>query len=593
MSGTPDRQDVYIIDATPGEADEADVVTGLAGQEISDEIRFEGGRTTVWWQQVGGDVHIYASPDPFAGNNILAVLQGYRPTVYSNQHYGARSDNSLGTYALVDGVGAVEIRMHGTPGFDNDNHFGPESDANGNGRMFGKASAVDFFDIDSTAGTRPEADEIVGFTQGQDKIRVNFSQLRWRVEDGATVVYAGRTPGDENILVVLDGVSIRLTENDFIGPVGGFTLREIPYIHAGTADSDRGHETMQGDPNRHDRFTVDLTPGDRNAADDIWGFTDGQDAIAFSGWMKESDTIWWGVIANWYLSFGNAPQLIYSAVLYDSPDPNAGDNVLAVVFGFTDIDRSDFHGLASTTRIVQIDGVHAATDGSDEMRGTPYLVDTFTIDSRPGLLAQADVIRGFVDGEDRLRLDLPAVWFKAVETEGRTDTILFSDPAAGDHHVLAVMEGYDATASVIRSPYQTSDVVLSHPPRASSDVVFDSGDFMTDISVSRLHGSSSQRNSTDMTGTRGAADLFMLPDAHLSGADLIHGFTAGEDKIAVPLNHIWWYRYDNGDIAVLNHERAFYGEPRFLKPSLRITGKSMVTWISAPMTLFPGEFDRK
>ena len=61
------------------------------------------------------------------------------------------------------------------------------------------------------------------------------------------------------------------------------------------------------------------------------------------------------------------------------------------------------------------------------------------------------MVRGFIDGEDRIRVDLSQIWWKTVTVDegprrGDTDTLLFSSPddLAGNNH-LAVLEGFAAT----------------------------------------------------------------------------------------------------------------------------------------------------
>ena len=99
-------------------------------------------------------------------------------------------------------------------------------------------------------------------------------------------------------------------------------------------------------------------------------------------------------------------------------------------------------------QIVPVGGVDGSAAGKQVLVGTAG-VDEFLADAAAGNRASADVITGFTDGSDTVRLDgIDDVYVETEVSNGQTNVIIRStnDNTATDN-ILAVILDFDATGT--------------------------------------------------------------------------------------------------------------------------------------------------
>lgn len=120
------------------------------------------------------------------------------------------------------------------------------------------------------------------------------------------------------------------------------------------------------------------------------------------------------------------------------------DNTLVTV---ADFDSNDFSGIGAVT-VVHVGGIDGSAAGKQVLVGTAG-VDEFLADAAAGNRASADVITGFTDGSDTVRLDgIDDVYVETELSNGQTNVIIRStnDNTATDN-IVAVILDFDAAGT--------------------------------------------------------------------------------------------------------------------------------------------------
>ena len=213
---------------------------------------------------------------------------------------------------------------------------------------------------------------------------------------------------------------------------------ETVMTHPGRA-SNTSTDSMYGNHGVKDIFLVDEIAQGVLSADNLYDFEDGQDRIKFKN----------SVSAIWITKQGD------ETFIRSTADGTATHNYLASLWKFTGtLDKND----SVDTSILINPVIQAGTASKDSFTaGTDGTIDIFTVDTNAGDRVSADVITGFKDGEDRVKIaandgDVAAnggkvSWKAVTDTADGTkkDIIIYAGDIEDVNKILAVIEDFDGT----------------------------------------------------------------------------------------------------------------------------------------------------